>query len=129
MNQRKVAERANLFGKIVADNLLQCDPKDWTLIRKKIFDLFFDYKQGNLTPRSTPTTPFNNYGNFTFLNVAEFHNYGYTGQAPAQQQNNHSSSGYQDYGYNNQMQPLQRYNQPMQPPQTPQDPYSPFTAR
>ena len=51
--ENSLTERANLFGKTVADNLLQCDPKDWTLIKKKIFDLFFDYKQGNLTPRST----------------------------------------------------------------------------
>ena len=50
--ENSLTERANLFGKTVADNLLQCDPKDWTLIKKKIFDLFFDYKQGNLTPRS-----------------------------------------------------------------------------
>ena len=122
--ENSLKERANLFGKTVADNLLQCDPKDWTLIKKKIFDLFFDYEQENLTPRSTPTTPFNNYGNFTFPNVAGFQNYGYTGQTHAQQQNNLSSSGFQDYGYNNQTQPLQRYNQPLQPPQTPPDPYS-----
>ena len=51
--ENSLTERANLFGKTVADNLLQCDPKDWTLINKNIFDLFFDYKQGNLTPRST----------------------------------------------------------------------------
>ena len=40
--ENSLAERANLFGKTLADNLLQCDPKDWTLIKKKIFDLFFD---------------------------------------------------------------------------------------
>ena len=51
--ENSLTERANLFGKTAADNLLQCDPKDWTLIKKKIFDLSFDYKQGNLTPRST----------------------------------------------------------------------------
>ena len=122
--ENSFAERANPFGKTVADNLLQCDPKDWTLIKKKIFDLFFDYEQGNLTPRSIPTTPFNNHGNFTFPNAAGFQNYGYTGQTHAQQQNNQSNSGFQDYGYNYQTQPLQRYNQPLQPPQTPQDPYS-----
>ena len=32
---------------------------------------------------------------------------------------------FQDYGYNNQTQPLQRYNQPLQPPQTLQDLDSP----
>ena len=100
VNQRKVkivsrnAQDYSLFGKTVADNLLQCDPKDWTL------DLLFDYEQGNLIPRSTPTTPFNNYSNFTFPNVAGSENYGYTGKTHAQQQNNQSSSGFQDYGYN-----------------------------
>ena len=34
-----------LFGETVADNLLQCDPKDWTMLKKKIFDLFYDYEQ------------------------------------------------------------------------------------
>ena len=100
--QNSLVECANLFGKTIADNLLQCDAKDWTLIKKKIFDLFFDYEQGSLTPSSTPTTPFNNYGNFTFPNVARFQNCGYTGQTHAQQQNNQSSSGFQDYEYNNQ---------------------------
>ena len=71
-DENSLAERANLFGKTVGDNLLQCDLKAWTLIKKKIFDLFFDFEQGNLTPRSIPTTPFNNYGNFTFPNVAGF---------------------------------------------------------
>ena len=99
--------------------------KTWTLIKKKIFDLFFDYEQGNLTPRSIPTTPFNNHGNFTFPNAAGFQNYGYTGQTHAQQQNNESCSGFQDYGCNNQTQPLQRCDQPMQAPPTPQDLYSP----
>ena len=30
------------------DNLLQCNPKDWTMLKKKIFDLFYDYEQGIL---------------------------------------------------------------------------------
>ena len=30
-----LAERAKLFGETVADNLLQCDPKDWTMLKKK----------------------------------------------------------------------------------------------
>ena len=84
--ENSLAERANLFGKTGACNLLQCDPKDWTLIKKKTFDLFFDYEQGNLTPKSTRTTPFNGYGNITFPNVARFQNYGYSGQTHAQQQ-------------------------------------------
>lgn len=40
-----LAQRAELFGNLVADNLLQCDPKDWTLLKKKVIDLFFDYEQ------------------------------------------------------------------------------------
>ena len=47
-SQNTLAERAKLFGEIVADNLLQCDPKDWTMLKKKIFDLFYDYEQGIL---------------------------------------------------------------------------------
>ena len=43
--QNTLAERAKLFGETVADNLLQCDPKDWTMLKKKIFDLFYDYEQ------------------------------------------------------------------------------------
>ena len=78
MNQRKVkkvAERVNLFGKTVADNLLQRDPKDRTLIKNKTFHMFFDYEQGNLTPRSTRATPFNNYGNFSMdTPVKSMHN-------------------------------------------------------
>ena len=77
--ENSLAERAKLFEKTVADNLL-----NWTLMKKKIFDLFFDYEQGNLTARSTPTTPFNNHGNFAFLNVVGFQNYGYTGQTHVQ---------------------------------------------
>ena len=30
-----LAERAKLFRETVADNLLQCDPKDWTMLKKK----------------------------------------------------------------------------------------------
>ena len=47
-SENTLAERAKLFGEIVADNLLQCDPKDWTMLKKKIFDLFYDYEQGIL---------------------------------------------------------------------------------
>jgi len=102
----RLMERANLFGKTVADNLLQCDPKDWTLIKKKIFDLFFDYEQGNLR-RNNAVNPFNNNGNYVppaypnFIppvqSFAELHN------------NEQSRSGFQDYGaFNQPMQPLSR---------------------
>ena len=70
---------------------------------------FFDYEQGNLNPKSTPAAPFNNFGNFVFPKVIGYPNYGYTGRKNAQQQNNQqSSSGFQNYAFNN---------------QTPQDPY------
>ena len=69
------AGRANLFGKAVADNLLPCDLKDWTLIKKKMFDICFDYEQRNLNSRSTPTVPFNNFRIFTFPNVTGKKNY------------------------------------------------------
>ena len=36
--------RAHLFGHTVADSLLQCDAKDWPLLKKKIMDLFFEYE-------------------------------------------------------------------------------------
>ena len=39
-------ERANLFSKTVADNLLQCDPKDWTLIKKKKLICFLIMSKG-----------------------------------------------------------------------------------
>jgi len=47
-HNNNLVERANLFGSIVADNLLQCDPRDWTFLKKKIFDLFYEYEQGSL---------------------------------------------------------------------------------
>ena len=123
-----LTERANLFGKTVADNLLQCDPKDWTLIKKKIFDLFFDYEQGNLTSRNNTATPFNGF-NYAQSNATAYENLGYTGQTPTQPQNNQSNSGFQDFsGFNHQMQPVHRNNPQVQSPQTPcQNPYSPFS--
>ena len=39
-SQNTLAERAKLFGETAADNLLQCDPRDWTIVKKKILDLF-----------------------------------------------------------------------------------------
>jgi len=38
-------KRSELFGKMVADNFLQCDPKDWITLKKKVLHLFFDYEQ------------------------------------------------------------------------------------
>ena len=47
--QNNLEIRANLFGKLVADNLLQCDVSDWTYLKKKIMDLFFEYEQQKIT--------------------------------------------------------------------------------
>ena len=33
-----LVERANLIGEVVTDNLLECDPKDWSMLRKRIFE-------------------------------------------------------------------------------------------
>ena len=44
-NKSDLIKRAEIFGNLVADNLLQCDPRDWTLLKKKVMDLFFDYEQ------------------------------------------------------------------------------------
>ena len=70
----RLEERADLFGKTVADHLLQCDPKDWTMLKKKIVDIFYDYEQGNLA-RPAPLTAMNNFNNFGFPPVSNFTNY------------------------------------------------------
>ena len=41
-------ERATLFGKVVADSLLQYDPKEWCYLKKKVIDVFYDYEQHKL---------------------------------------------------------------------------------
>ena len=40
-----LAEKANLFEKVVADTLLQYEIKEWVYLKKKIMDVFFDYDQ------------------------------------------------------------------------------------
>ena len=63
----RLEEWADLFGKTVADHLIQCDPKDWTIIRKKMLDIFYDYEQGTLSQsRPAPLIPFNSFSNFGF---------------------------------------------------------------
>ena len=56
--QNTLAEHAKLFGETVADNLLKSNPKDWTMFKKKIFDLFYDYEQiiVNGAQQSVPIT-------------------------------------------------------------------------
>lgn len=43
--QSSLEQRAHLFGRLVADNLLQCDTRDWTFLKKKVMDMFFEYEQ------------------------------------------------------------------------------------
>ena len=38
-------ERATLFGKVVADSLLQYDPKEWGYLKKTVMNVFYDYEQ------------------------------------------------------------------------------------
>ena len=40
-----LAEKASLFGKVVADTLLQYEIKEWVYLKKTIMDVFFDYDQ------------------------------------------------------------------------------------
>ena len=40
-----LVEKANLFGKVVADTLLQYEIKEWVHLKKKIMDVVFDYDQ------------------------------------------------------------------------------------
>ena len=63
-SQNTPVERAKLFGETVADNLLQCDAKDWTMLKKKIFDLFYNYEQGILN--SAQQSLLNNANSFAF---------------------------------------------------------------
>lgn len=38
-------DRAFVFGRTVADSLLQCDTKDWPRLKKKIMDIFFEHEE------------------------------------------------------------------------------------
>ena len=40
-----LAEKANFFGKVVADTLLQYEIKELIYLKKKIMDVFYDYDQ------------------------------------------------------------------------------------
>ena len=55
-------DRAYVFGRTVADSLLQCDTKDWPRLKKKIMDIFFEYEEKKLTSNrfNQTTTPYNN---------------------------------------------------------------------
>ena len=40
-----MAEKADLFGKVVADTILRYETKEWVYFKKKFMDVFFDYDQ------------------------------------------------------------------------------------
>ena len=46
-------ERATLFGKVVADSLLQYDPKEWCYLKKKMMNVFYNYEQHKSNSHST----------------------------------------------------------------------------
>ena len=46
-------DRAYVFGRSVADSLLQCDTKDWSRLKKKIMDIFFECEEQKLTSNSS----------------------------------------------------------------------------
>lgn len=41
----EISERASLFGKVVADSLAQYDTSEWSYLKKKVMDVFFDFDQ------------------------------------------------------------------------------------
>lgn len=41
----ETAERANLFGKVVADSLMQYHTSEWSYLKKKVMDVFFEFDQ------------------------------------------------------------------------------------
>ena len=77
--ENSLTERENLFGKTVADNLLQCDPKRLSTDKEKDIWSVLWLQTRKFDPKK--------YGNFMFPNVAGFQNYGYTDQTHVQQQN------------------------------------------
>ena len=44
-SDKVLVEKANLFGKVVADTLPQYEIKEWVYLKKTIMDVFFDYDQ------------------------------------------------------------------------------------
>uniref|UniRef100_A0A0K2UQC6 Homeobox protein cutlike [Musca domestica] n=1 Tax=Lepeophtheirus salmonis TaxID=72036 RepID=A0A0K2UQC6_LEPSM len=42
-----VTENAHIFGKMVSSNLLQYDPKYWSMLKKKIMEVFVDFEENN----------------------------------------------------------------------------------
>lgn len=60
----ELSERANLFGKVVADSLLQYEPEDWSYLKKKVMDVFYDFEQQKLTGRSNYQIPLFNPNQF-----------------------------------------------------------------
>ena len=94
----RLEERADLFGKTVADHLIQCDPKDWTMLRKKIVDIFYYYEQSNLSQsQPAPLIPLNSFSNFGFPPASTLTNYVQSSLPP---QSPCSSNAYSPCGSN-----------------------------
>jgi len=56
-----LSERASLFGKVVADSLLQYELHEWCYLKKKVMDVFYEYdqhKQTNFHPGRVPNRSF-----------------------------------------------------------------------
>lgn len=77
----ELSERAILFGKVVADSLLQYDPKEWSYLKKKVMDVFYNLEQQKLVSHpsyhSTPFQPHQFQGNQfqpgPFFNIVNSH--------------------------------------------------------
>ena len=55
-------KRAQLFGSMVADSLIQCETKDWALLKKRIMDIFYEYDLQKAVPiNQMPISPVLNY--------------------------------------------------------------------
>ena len=97
-----LVERANLTGKLVVDNLLECDRKDWSMLRKRIFDMFFEYEQQKslsmqasaLKPQTSRVFGFQNdtniYSQHSYSQQSNFQNlshYGYSSHSSTTSKN------------------------------------------
>ena len=64
-------DRVYVFGRTVADSLLQCDTKDWPRLKKKIMDIFFEYEEQKLTSNcfNETTTPYSSQQQQTYAEL------------------------------------------------------------
>ena len=69
-----LAEKANLFGKVVANTLLHYEIKERVYLKKKLMDVFFDYnwqKQIGYGPTLMGAGPSRNSSSCSFLTLQE----------------------------------------------------------